>query len=151
MPTQRFGNVYIGVGSCRYVSGGKVESAYAPFVNCRSVVGTNYRQNLPGGVVYEINDGQPGVYGLKDTVGESYGRLISVGGLTPAASSVGVYGNDVQFFGAASGQPILQNLAPAAGATIRARNNTSRGASLSITAGTGDINRASNDWNGTTD
>lgn len=148
---ETFGNIFIGITGCRSVLGGKVEAAYSPFVNCRSVVGTNYRQNLPGGVVYEINDGQPGVYGLKDTVGESYGRLVSVGGLTPSSSSVGVYGNDVQFLGGASSQPILQNLAPAAGATIRARNNTSRGASLSITAGTGDINRASNDWAGTLD
>jgi hypothetical protein len=148
---ETFGNIFIGITSCRFVFGGKVEAAYSPFVNCRSVVGTNYRQNLAGGVVYEINDGQPGVYGLKDTVGESYGRLVSVGGLTPSGSSVGVYNNDVQFLGAASSHPILQNLAPAAGATIRARNNTSRGTSAAITAGTGDINRASNDWNGTLD
>jgi hypothetical protein len=145
------GNVFIGAGSCRFVFGGKVEAAGACFVNCRSVVGTNYRQNLPGGVVYEINDGQPGVYGLKDTVGESYGRLISVGGNADSASTVGVYNNDVQFIGGASTQPILQNLAAPGGATIRARNNTSRGASASITGGPGTINRSSNDWNGTLD
>lgn len=147
-----YGNVYVGTASCRSVIGGKIEAAYAPFLNCRTVVGTNYRQNLTGGAVYEISDGQPGVYGMSNTVGESFGSLVRVGGLTPTNTAVTAFQNTVQFLGGASAFPILHNLSPG-GATIFARGNTSRGLSASVDGGPGIINRVGggNDWNGERD
>jgi hypothetical protein len=144
------GDLYSGVANARLVFGGKVECAAYPFFNCRSVVGTNYRQNLVGGAVAYYNTAQGGVWGLKDTVGVSFGQLVEVTGAAPSDMVVGVYNNDCQMSGGASGYPTLKNESTT-GAKIRARNNTTRGANSAITAGLGTIDRASNDWNGTTD
>ncbi len=149
------GSVFSGIGNCRFVFGGKVESAGFSFFNCRSVVGTNYRQNLPGGAVFYVNEALGGIYGMKDTIGESFGKLVQMDGAAPANAVIGIYNNDCQM----STQPggagaddvaILENNS-SSGAKIRARNNSTRGVNLSITAGVGVIDRLSNDWNGTTD
>jgi hypothetical protein len=152
---ETLGNVYIGVGNCRFVFGGKVESAAHCFFNVRSVVGTNYRCNLPGGSVFYVNESVGGIYGFKDTVGESFGRLVQVEGAAPANVVVGVFNNDAvmstQVGGAgADDYAVLENNS-STGATIRARNNSTRGSSLAVSAGAGAISRSGNDWNGTTD
>jgi hypothetical protein len=152
---ETLGNVYIGVGNCRFVFGGKVESAAHCFFNVRSVVGTNYRCNLPGGSVFYVNEGIGGIYGFKDTVGESFGRLVQVDGAAPANVVVGVFNNDAVMSTQAGGAgaddyAILENNS-STGATIRARNNSTRGSSLAVTAGAGAVSRSGNDWNGTTD
>jgi hypothetical protein len=149
------GSVFSGIGNCRFVFGGKVESAGFSFFNCRSVVGTNYRQNLAGGVVFYVNEALGGIYGFKDTVGETFGKMVQLDGAAPSNAVIGVFNNDCQMSTQAGGAgaddyAILENNS-SSGATMKVRNNSTRGTSLSITAGIGSIDRASNDWNGTTD
>jgi hypothetical protein len=147
---ESLGDLFSGIRNCRFVFGGKVEAAAYAFFNVRSVVGTNFRQNLAGGAVFYLDIGIGGVYGMKDTLGESFGKLCEVTGAAPSNLLVSLVGNDVQMSGAASSNPILRNES-SSGAKIKARNNTTRGANSSVTAGAGAIDTADNDWNGTTD
>lgn len=142
------GDLFSGCQNCRFVFGGKVECAAYAFFNCRSVVGTNYRVNLIGGIVYYLNTGLDGVYGMKDTVGESFGKLVEMSGTFPATTLVGIYNNDCKISNA--GYTILENTT-AFGATMRVANCSTRGASASITVGASPILRSFNDWNGTLD
>lgn len=144
------GDLFSGVSNCRFVFGGKIECAAYPFFNCRSVVGTNYRQNLPGGSVFFVDLGLAGVFGFKDTVGESFGRLVQMTGAAPAGTVISVYNNDC-VMNSASSYPILEN-GSSSGAMIIARQNITRGASSAVTAGAGaaNIQRSLNYWNTST-
>lgn len=143
------GDIYAGASNCRHVFGGKIECAAYPFFNCKSVVGTNYRQNLPGGAVFYVNVGTAGQYGMSNTVGESYGKLVEVTGAAPSGTVATILGNVCTMI-TASSYPTLEN-GSSSGAKIIARLNTTVGANSAITAGAGTITRSLNDWNGTTD
>lgn len=144
------GDIFSGASNCRSVQGGKIECAAYVFFNCRQVVGTNYRQNLPGGAVFYINVGLAGVYSISNTLGESFGKLVEMTGAAPAGTLVAAFNNVCQMVGGASNHPTLEN-GSSLGAVLVARQNITRGANSAVTAGAGTITRSLNDWNGTTD
>ncbi len=144
------GDIYAGASNCRSVQGGKIECASYAFFNCRQVVGTNYRQNLVGGAVFYVNVGTAGVYSMSNTLGESYGKLVEMTGAAPSGTVTAAFTNVCQMIGGASGFPTLEN-GSSSGAVLVARQNITRGANSTITAGAGTITRSLNDWNGTTD
>jgi len=143
------GDIFTGASSCRLVTGGKVEASGRGFFNCRSVVGTNYRINGVGGIVFEVDTSLGGIYGMNSTVGEVFGRFVRLGGAAPSGTKVGIFNNVCQMTSAGA-YYILQN-ETSSGAVISARNNISLGINAGITNGVGTINRSGNDWNGVTD
>lgn len=143
------GDIYAGASNCRSVQGGKIECAAYAFFNCRQVVGTNYRQNLPGGAVFYVNVGTAAVYSMSNTLGESYGKLVEMTGAAPSGTVTAAFNNVCQMISASS-YPTLEN-GSSSGAVLVARQNITRGANSAITAGAGTITRSLNDWNGTTD
>lgn len=155
---ETLGNLFHAIGTTRFVFGGKVEAGGYCFFNVRFVAGCNYRQNVPGGAVFYVNDAQGGTYSLINTSGESFGSLVQVDGGQPVNTLVNCFGNSVQF----STQPggagaddvaILRNQSAGGGfgGRIIARGNTSLGLSASVTSGAGLIDNEGNNWNGVVD
>jgi hypothetical protein len=141
------GNIYSGMSNCRAVKNGKVEAGFRGFVNCRSVMGTDYRVIGAGAKVFVVESSITGVYSMTNTTGECAGSLIDIG--VGAKGKVAAFNNVLLMTGAAT-SPILRN-ASGAGATLMAQNNVTQGANGGITAGGGSITRSGNDWNGVTD
>ncbi|CAB4159036.1 hypothetical protein UFOVP703_52 [uncultured Caudovirales phage] len=150
---ETLGNVFHGIGTTRFVFGGKIEAGGYCFFNVRFVAGCNYRQNVPGGAVFYVNDAQGGTYSLINTSGESFGSLVQVDGGQPVNTLVNCFGNGVQFSGGASAVAILRNMSAGGsfGGRIIARGNTSLGVSASVTSGAGLIDNEGNNWNGVVD
>jgi hypothetical protein len=150
---ETLGNVFHGIGTTRFVFGGKIEAGGYCFFNVRFVAGCNYRQNVPGGAVFYVNDAQGGTYSLINTSGESFGSLVQVDGGQPVNCLVNCFGNSVQFSGGASTVAILRNQSAGGGfgGRIIARGNTSLGVSASATSGPGLIDNEGNNWNGVVD